>query len=551
MTTGKLNLVLLGVLLAGGASAATLVPISGLSPYPPFADPFSTDVGLVTACQGPGVIANITGSSKATVYRNSEGEPSLAVNPTDHNNIIVAYQQDRWSRSGGATGIVVAYTMNGGLTWSHTNVPSTRCGGGLPGSAGDFERDSDPWVAFSANGTAYLASLPFNIGQDFNESFAVSKSTNKGATWTSTTVSVDPTAGLANVYDGSKVVVDSVDNNTVYFTGGNYPYKGSGHDVLDPTNNNGKKSQLVFSKSTDAGVTWSPIRVVAQFPPSTQQGHFEILAIPPTTAHPQGILTGVIQVLNNVINKSPSKSSKDTIAVIQSFDRGNTWSAVKDVATIEHSTLPLDEPFETSTGLSFNNGNFVGALALDKNSGAIYASWTDSRFSGKAVNGNVIMKSDDGGTTWSQPINATPGTPVNVSSNVFKIAVAANGTVGVLSYDFRNDLPNDSTWNMDVYLSFFRPNATTHQLDYLSEQRLTPVSMDARQLLTRTTIGAGYPGLWLGDYMGLATDGNDFLVAFTRTNQNNTVPEVPVNTTVLKVDSVNHQDIVFTRVTAP
>ena len=69
-------LVVLAVPRASGA--VDLVRITGLSPLPPGA-----------ACNG--------GPQAATLYRNSEAEPFLAVDPTDPMTLIAVWQQDRWS----------------------------------------------------------------------------------------------------------------------------------------------------------------------------------------------------------------------------------------------------------------------------------------------------------------------------------------------------------------------------------------------------------------------------------------------------------------------
>jgi hypothetical protein len=71
------------------------------------------------------------------------------------------------------------------------------------------------------------------------------------------------------------------------------------------------------------------------------------------------------------------------------------------------------------------------------------------------------------------------------------------------------------------------------------------------QFITRSTILAGFAGYFPGDYAGLRTAGNDFVAAFAVTNQNGTVPQFPIEDSFVLADSVNHQDIVFTRVHRP
>jgi hypothetical protein len=65
---------------------SSLVRISGLSPYTLGCNVDDKDIGIA--------------------YVNSETEPHIAVNPTDADNMIAAWQQDRWSSaSAGAAGI--------------------------------------------------------------------------------------------------------------------------------------------------------------------------------------------------------------------------------------------------------------------------------------------------------------------------------------------------------------------------------------------------------------------------------------------------------------
>ena len=90
---------------------------------------------------------------------NSEVEPFLAVDPSNPNVMIGAWQQDRWS-NGGSEGLVTATSTNGGASWTvNAQTKSTKCTGGTAANGGNYERASDPWVAISPNGTAYLMSL--------------------------------------------------------------------------------------------------------------------------------------------------------------------------------------------------------------------------------------------------------------------------------------------------------------------------------------------------------------------------------------------------------
>src|SRR5881409_3788718 len=62
-----------------------------------------------SSCTGP--------AGSGEIFLNAEVEPSLAVDPTDPNHLIGAWQQDRWS-NGGANGIVSAVSFDGGHTWA-------------------------------------------------------------------------------------------------------------------------------------------------------------------------------------------------------------------------------------------------------------------------------------------------------------------------------------------------------------------------------------------------------------------------------------------------
>src|SRR5206468_837136 len=62
-------------------------------------------VSPITLVSGPSPYANCTAGGPGKNYVNAEVEPYVAINPANPNNIVAAWQQDRWS-NGGAHGLV-------------------------------------------------------------------------------------------------------------------------------------------------------------------------------------------------------------------------------------------------------------------------------------------------------------------------------------------------------------------------------------------------------------------------------------------------------------
>ena len=137
-------------LFAVGSAVATVDPTVRVSPT---ASPFGgTPTGAV--CQGQ--------AQTGTNYPGAEVEPFVDVNLTNADNLVGAWQQDRWS-NGGSTGQMSAFSTNGGTSWTTPPIspaPNTgqakfsRCTGGNAQNGGDYERATDPWVSFSPNGVA-------------------------------------------------------------------------------------------------------------------------------------------------------------------------------------------------------------------------------------------------------------------------------------------------------------------------------------------------------------------------------------------------------------
>jgi hypothetical protein len=91
-------------------------------------------------------------------------------------------------------------------------------------------------------------------------------------------------------------------------------------------------------------------------------------------------------------------------------------------------------------------------------------------------------------------------------------------------YNFQNDTPNDDRADTDVWFIHCHParDDCTSQRGWSPPVRLTSRSFDYhRAFYMEAAIGHG-EGYWLGDYVGLAAAGTDFLAAFTVTTEADT-----------------------------
>src|SRR3989475_570143 len=121
------------------------------------AAPNTTTVRQVITGLSPFPCAPTSNTATSHPLLNSEVEPDLdvALNPASPLSppiVVAAWQQDRYTRAGGANDIYMRVSMDGGATFgSMIPMRNVFCFGG------PFERSSDPRVTISSNGKLYFS----------------------------------------------------------------------------------------------------------------------------------------------------------------------------------------------------------------------------------------------------------------------------------------------------------------------------------------------------------------------------------------------------------
>jgi hypothetical protein len=470
-------------------------------------------VAPLTVVSGPspfaGCTVGATGTPGEILYTNAEEEPWAAVNPTNPANIIAVWQQDRWS-NGGAHGLVTGVSHDGGATWHSTYPHFSTCAGGTPANGGDFERASDPWVTFSPNGHAYQISLSvsFNTGEN---AVLVSKSTDGGDTW-SEPVTLDRNSGGRDASyafnDKESITADSNDSNYVYAVWDRFvtPSGTSKASLMGYFNSASFRQPVYFSRTTNGGATWEPARNIFDL------GEFNGTIGNQIVVLPNGDLIDVFDLF--AIFKNSHKVRGASVALIRSTDKGATWSRKPIIVSKDLGR----GAFDPDTGRAIRAEGGIPEIAVDPNNGYVYVVWQDSRFSG--MDEIAFSMSTDGGFTWSQPIqiSQTPrnaSLPANQQAFVPNIRVAADGTVGVTYYDFRNNDANPGV-PTDYWIVHCHANCWDAS-NWGDEARLTTTSFNIEQ----APAARGPYGYFLGEYEGLTNIGNSFVPIFIQVNNGN------------------------------
>ncbi len=400
------------------------------------------------------------GQQTGTDYINAAVEPSVAVDPTNSRHLIGVWQQNRWS-NGAADGVLTAVSNDGGVTWTNTFAAFSQCTGGT------FARASDPWVTFSPDGTAFQIALVTDASV-VPQGIFVSRSSDGGLSWSSpVTVSQDN-------FGDDKETITADPNNSGYV-----------YAVWDWTNL-GSATISAFSRSTNAGASWSPEQTLYYPGPGGYAVDNQIVVLPDGT-------------LVNVFVFGSAITDTTYVAVLRSSNQGDSWAGPYFVS-IEDVIGVVDA--RTQAGIRTGFG--IPSSAVDPESGAIYVTWEDARFSGNQREGVALSKSVDGGITWSAPVQVNQVPEVQAFNPT--VAVGAGGAVAITYYDFRQATRDLSTLPTNYWQIVSSDGGATW--------RETPVD-GPFDMLRAALSGTAY---FLGDYQALVASGSNFVPFFVATN---------------------------------
>jgi hypothetical protein len=395
---------------------------------------------------------------------NSPNEPSISINPKNTNEMVA-----------GSNIPNVHYSVNGGITWV-TDI--------LTSSYGVW---GDPVIACDTTGRFYFFHLSNPPSGSWIDRIVCQSKPFIGGTWNNGSFT-----GLNGGKEQDKQWV-SIDrkNNAIYMTWTEFDDYGS--------SNPADSSRILFSKSTNQGQTWSqPVQINEVSGDCIDSDNTTEGAVPAVGPN------GEVYV---------SWAGSAGLVFDRSLDGGNTWLQ-QDIFV---STIPGGWDYNIP-GIYRANGLPVTVCDTSggPNHGTIYINWTDQR-NGTSNTDVWLVKSTDGGNTWSQPVKVNDDMTTRHQFFTWMAVDQVTGYLWFVWYDRRNYSDNRT----DVYMARSADGGNTFQNFKISDTPFIPSS-----------------GVFFGDYTNVAAYNNVVRPVWTRLhNQQLSVWTALVDPLVVGVES--------------
>ncbi|NEE03470.1 sialidase family protein [Phytoactinopolyspora halotolerans] len=487
----SLLLAMVAPALAGPFTTGSVVQVSGTSP-------FDATCGMTP--------------DGGSVFLDSEVEPWVDVSPTDSDIVAGMWQQDRWS-NGGSRGNVAGISVDGGTTWQIVAPPNvSECTGG------EFDRASDPWVSFAPNGDLHLMHLVLDITPPpgrpggFGENGMMVQMVPAQAFADGVVDQAEFSEPIliafndeGKLHDKNSLTADPTDADLVYAVWDFLDIPPGALIRPDRAVALGFKGAALFSRTTDGGQTWSEPEVLYN-PGGINQTIGNQIVV-----NSDGVLFNFFNEILNFRNDDRGNQFEFNMSLKFSPDKGETWlPRGRPIRFGKIMQAPVTDP---DTGEPHRTADVLFDVAVDENSGNLYAVWQDRRFTG--VSAVAFTMSTDDGRTWTAPVRVDqtppdPGNALNQQAFLPSVHVADDGTVAVTYYDFRNNGPGGGTDTDHWFVHCHAATVTCSDPANWNAEVHVAGPFDARQ----APFAGGY---FLGDYVGLSNAADTFTPFFTQT----------------------------------
>ena len=358
-----------------------------------------------------------------TIDNNSSpNEPAIMINPYNTNEIVAGANIDSYY-----------YSHDGGYSWIEGFLSSTN---GVWG---------DPSIACDVNGDFYYFHLSNPDNGNWVDRIVCQKSSDAGENWNNGSY-----AGLngTKVQDKEWPAIDRVTNN-IYVTWTEFDDYGS--------SNPNDSSRIMFSKSENAGATWSQAIRINQ----TSGDCFD----------DDNTVEGAVPAVGSdgeiyVAWAGKKTDGANAIMFDKSTDYGNTWLDEDVFVTDFPGGWAYDIPgIYRCNGLPILKCDTSGGT----NNGTLYINWTDQQ-NGTDNTDVWLVKSLDGGNTWSSKIRVNNDDSNRQQFFTWMDIDQTNGKLYFVFYDRRNYTDN----NTDVFMAVSDDGGETFTNTKISETPFNP-----------------------------------------------------------------------------
>lgn len=420
---------------------------------------------------------------------NKQNEPSLAQNPTNPLNLIAGSNDEigepACTNTTPSSCPFVPGISNSGFYASFDGGKTWPCQGLIDLSRFGEYAFGDPSQAFDSRGNAYYGTLAFPspptteqqaTGQQAD--FFVAKSTDGGCHYIS----------VAKVSGSSPAIFDDKDAITAD-ANPNSPFRDNVYAAWTKFTNGG--DQIVFARSTDGGVTWSnPLPISPDYNNNAAGGR-QGAAV---KVGPDGT---VYVVWLDTVNKQ----AVERISI--SHDGGKTFPKQNlTVATV------TDDSVNPVPGSSFRQDARTFPSFSIAPDGTLYVVWSNR--TGDPANGHAVVllvKSTDGGTTWSTPVVAGDV----AGRSAFFASVAATSSKVSVVFLALDDVPVGTAPGAGVvhYDAYFT-QSTNGGVSFSAPVKISTASSDPDGSSTNNLAAQ-----FLGDYITAVADSSHTYAVWT------------------------------------